>query len=61
MREEYELAIPPLQQMVGRAEALEREIASQVHAAYGLSDEQISLLWRTAPPRMPVDILPTSN
>ena len=33
--------------------ALEQRIAELVNQAYGLSDDDIELLWRTAPPRMP--------
>ena len=36
-----------------RVRALEREISDLVNRAYRLSDEEIDLLWRTAPPRMP--------
>ncbi|MGB5733126.1 MAG: hypothetical protein WBM40_01620, partial [Thiohalocapsa sp.] len=32
---------------------LEQRIAELVNQAYGLSDDDIELLWRTAPPRMP--------
>jgi type I restriction-modification system DNA methylase subunit len=32
----------------------ERRISELVNQAYGLSDEEIYLLWRTAPPRMPI-------
>jgi hypothetical protein len=32
---------------------LEREMSDLVNRAYRLSDEEIDLLWRTAPPRMP--------
>lgn len=36
-----------------RVRALEREISDLVNRAYRLSDEEIDLMWRTAPPRMP--------
>lgn len=41
--------------VAGRAEILvrERSLAAQVHAAYGLSAEDLALLAQTAPPRMP--------
>ena len=35
------------------ARALERRLADLVNAAYGLTAEEIALLWETAPPRMP--------
>ena len=31
----------------------ERRLAALVNAAYGLTPEDVELLWRTAPPRMP--------
>jgi hypothetical protein len=36
-----------------RVRALERELSDLVNRAYRLTDEEIDLLWRTAPPRMP--------
>jgi len=33
---------------------LERRLADLVNQAYGLAPEDVELLWRTAPPRMPV-------
>lgn len=35
---------------------LERQLAGLVNRAYGLSEDDIALLWRTAPPRMPIDM-----
>ena len=34
--------------------AHERRLAAMVERAYGLTDEEIALMWRTAPPRMPL-------
>jgi hypothetical protein len=36
------------------AAALERRLADLVNEAYGLTAEEVALLWQTAPPRMPV-------
>ena len=33
---------------------LENEISCLVNEAYGLTPEEIALMWETAPPRMPV-------
>src|SRR5262245_3591563 len=33
---------------------LERRLADLINLAYGLTPEEIELLWRTAPPRMPI-------
>ncbi len=40
---------------VRRAEifAIERKLSDLVNAAYGLTPEEVDLMWRTAPPRMP--------
>jgi hypothetical protein len=35
--------------------ALERKLPDLVNAAYGLTPDDVSLMWRTAPPRMPLD------
>lgn len=53
LRQLYDSAVPGL--VAGRAEILvrERSLAAQVHAAYGLSAEDLELLAQTAPPRMP--------
>lgn len=32
----------------------ERKLATMVERAYGLTDEEVALMWRTAPPRMPL-------
>jgi hypothetical protein len=32
---------------------LERQISDLVNEAYGLTPEDIALMWQTAPPRMP--------
>lgn len=53
LRTVYTEQATPLQD--GRAEAakLERRISDLVNAAYGLTEAEVDLLWRTAPPRMP--------
>jgi hypothetical protein len=33
---------------------LEQQISDLVNAAYGLTPEEIVLMWQTAPPRMPI-------
>ena len=35
-------------------QAHERRLAAMVERAYGLTDEEVALMWRTAPPRMPL-------
>jgi hypothetical protein len=47
-----EMAMPVREE---RAEAakLERRLSDLVNQAYGLTPEEVDLLWSTAPPRMP--------
>jgi hypothetical protein len=33
----------------------ERKISDLVNAAYSLTPDEVALMWRSAPPRMPVD------
>lgn len=54
LRDEHEATIVPAQRRLREADDLEHELADLVHAAYGLTDEEIDLMWRTAPPRMPI-------
>ncbi|MBP1467706.1 hypothetical protein EYB53_018470 [Candidatus Chloroploca sp. M-50] len=54
---DYLAFIPdPLPPTLAMNEALtrERRLAELVNAAYGLTPEDVELLWATAPPRMPV-------
>ncbi len=53
LREEHGRSIVPLQTLAAEARGLERQVAELVHAAYGLTAEEVALMWRTAPPRMP--------
>jgi hypothetical protein len=47
LREEHTRTILPV-------EALERRISDLVNEAYGLTPEEVALMWETAPPRMPI-------
>jgi hypothetical protein len=33
----------------------ERKLSDLVNSAYGLTPDEVALMWRTAPPRMPLD------
>jgi hypothetical protein len=44
----------PVRQRQAEALGLKRRLADLVNQAYGLTTEDVELLWRTAPPRMPV-------
>ena len=54
LREGYAEQATPVQQRQAEALKLERRLANLVNQAYGLTPEEVELLWRTAPPRMPV-------
>ena len=45
---------PRLQKIRAVAGGLERKLAHLVNQAYGLTEAEVELMWRTAPPRMPV-------
>lgn len=54
LRAGYAEQATPVQQRQVEALTLERRLADLVNQAYGLTPEEIELLWRAAPPRMPV-------
>jgi len=45
----------PARQAAAEIVALERKLSDLVNAAYGLTPDEVALMWRTAPPRMPLD------
>ena len=53
LRAEFEQTVVPLRRGEQSAHPLERSISETVNAAYGLTTQEVDLLWRTAPPRMP--------
>lgn len=54
LREEYARSIPPARALASEALSLESRLSDLVNAAYGLTPADVSLLWDTAPPRMPI-------
>lgn len=46
--------VAPIAALLREAERLERQLSAVVNAAYGLTQEEEALVWRTAPPRMPI-------
>ena len=54
LRDEYTRSIEPARQLAAEALALEHQLSDLVNAAYGLTADEINLLWQTAPPRMPI-------
>ena len=53
IRKEFKEMIAPAHQDWIAIQSLERELSDLVNAAYGLNSEDVNLMWRTAPPRMP--------
>jgi hypothetical protein len=54
LREEHSRTILPAQALSNEAMGLEREMSNLVNQAYGLTPEEVELMWETAPPRMPI-------
>jgi hypothetical protein len=54
LREAYEETVPNMQRRAADSHTHERCLADLVRRAYGLTPEEIELMWNTAPPRMPV-------
>jgi hypothetical protein len=53
LREEHARTIAPFAARLEEASRLEAELSALICQAYGLTDAEIDLLWKTAPPRMP--------
>jgi hypothetical protein len=51
---EHATTVVPLQTLAGESRHLERRVSDLVNAAYGLTPDEIKLMWATAPPRMPL-------
>ena len=54
LRDEYARSIEPARKLAAEALKLETEVSNLVNQAYGLTPEEVALMWETAPPRMPV-------
>ena len=53
LREEYARTIEPARAQAAEALKLERQLSDLVNEAYGLTADEVALMWKTAPPRMP--------
>jgi len=53
LRDEHAKAIAPARTQAAEALRLERELGNLVNEAYGLTPDEVALMWKTAPPRMP--------
>jgi len=54
LRQEYTHTIEPARTLATEALQLECKLNDLVNQAYGLTPEEIDLMWKTAPPRMPI-------
>ncbi len=54
IRSVYSEYAPAIQSRLSEALTLERRLSDLVNQAYGLTPEEIDLMWKTAPPRMPM-------
>ena len=54
LKQEHATTITPLQTLSAEALSLEHKVSDLVNAAYGLTPDEIKLMWDTAPPRMPL-------
>ena len=54
LKAEHAASVVPLQTLATEAHTLETRVSDLVNAAYGLTPEEVELLWATAPPRMPL-------
>jgi hypothetical protein len=54
LKQEHAGTVTPLQTLAAEALGLERRVSDLVNAAYGLTPDEIKLMWDTAPPRMPL-------
>jgi hypothetical protein len=55
LKQEHVDTLTPARQAAAEVLAIERKLSDRVNAAYGLTPEEVALMWRTAPPRMPLD------
>ncbi|MEO8426620.1 MAG: hypothetical protein ABI651_05855 [Verrucomicrobiota bacterium] len=58
LREEYLRTIEPARALAAETLKLECALSDLVNQAYGLTPEEINLMWKTAPPRMPIPTPP---
>jgi hypothetical protein len=54
LRDEYARSIDPARVLADEARGLELQIHDLVNEAYGLTPDEVRLMWDTAPPRMPI-------
>jgi hypothetical protein len=55
LKKEYADTVIPARNAAADILVLERKLSDLVNAAYSLTPDEVALMWRTAPPRMPLD------
>lgn len=53
LKREYGATADPTKRLRAELFAAERRLSDLVNQAYGLTSDEVELMWRTAPPRMP--------
>jgi hypothetical protein len=53
LKREHAATVEPARKIRAQIFALERKVSDLVNDAYGLTSQEVDLMWRTAPPRMP--------
>ena len=53
LRREYSATVEPARRMRADVLTFERQLSDLVNEAYALTEGEVELMWRTAPPRMP--------
>ena len=56
LKDEHATSVVPLQTLAAEADQLERRVSDLVNEAFGLTPEEVALMWQTAPPRMPISV-----
>ena len=54
LKDEHAQSVLPLHALAREAAQLERRVSDAVNAAFGLTPDDVRLMWDTAPPRMPL-------
>ena len=59
VREAWRESVAPVAERLREAERLEHALSDIVNEAYGLTPDEVRLMWETAPPRMPLTATPS--
>ncbi|MFO5495031.1 MAG: hypothetical protein ACLBM6_21420, partial [Cuspidothrix sp.] len=54
LRQAYSDSVPEIQTRKNETMKLEKRLSDLVNQVYQLTPEEIELMWKTAPPRMPI-------